>query len=67
MKWISRKIPSLGDTRIITKFALLPITAGGETRWLQSVRIEQTLEENGTYGVDTVWDNTRFIDDKKVL
>lgn len=33
----------LGQTRIIKKFALFPITIGNETRWLERVWIEQKI------------------------
>ena len=37
MRW---KEPNHGDIKIKKKFALFPITIGGETRWLEWVKIK---------------------------
>ncbi len=60
MKW---KAPKIGDTRILTTFALLPITcklrssAEYETRWLCFVKIRQHYG-NRTFGCE--WINDWF-------
>jgi len=36
MRW---PVPSYGDTKIVTKFMWLPISAGNETRWLETATI----------------------------
>lgn len=58
-----RKIVKDGDTRIVQKFALFPITIGLETRWLERVDIEQECDW-GTQDdfVINPWYNKRFVD-----
>ena len=34
----------VGKSRIITKFALLPVTIREETRWLEKVKYEEIVE-----------------------
>ena len=55
MRWHK---PYYGDKKIITKFALFPITICRETRWLEKVTIEME------YGI-TMWHYMRFIDEVK--
>ena len=50
MRWNAAQI---GDTREMETFAILPIKAGYEWRWLEWVVIEQKF--NGTF-----WENFRF-------
>lgn len=52
MRW---KQPQWGDTRIIKRFALFPITVGSETRWLEWCYIKQH------YGI-TMWLEDGFVD-----
>jgi hypothetical protein len=40
MKWKFKRI-YLGDTRIIKKFLILPVTMEYEVRWLETVYIEE--------------------------
>ena len=62
MKWI-KALPSEGDTRIKTVFALWPITlytyGKRETRWLCWTKIQQIY--CGGYA-DSGWDDLQFID-----
>ena len=64
MKW-KESIYHHGDKRIIKRFALFPISAGSdkssETRWLESVVIEQMFVDT-IY--ETYWWNLRFIDEE---
>lgn len=72
MRWIKQKEPSVGDIRVITKFALFPESCeldngDMERRWLEFVTIEQryTREVWGTWGERNVmyhWKNIRFVD-----
>lgn len=52
MRWYA---PNRGDFRVIKKFAILPITINGETRWLEWVRIRQEF-------VATIWIDDEFVD-----
>lgn len=45
MKWRPKVKPSVGDRRVVSRFALLPVTINGETRWLEWVDILQELQE----------------------
>lgn len=58
MRWRS---PEHGDSRQRTWFALFPVHANGEWRWLERVRCEQVYQV-GVFG-DSWWSNARFIDD----
>ena len=67
---------NLGDTRIIEKFAIFPITIYNETRWLERVKIEQKITPgyyarlpyppigliNEDYYHYLEWTNIRFVD-----
>lgn len=55
MRWNK---PHYGATRTITRFALFPIEAGNEVRWLENVTIRQ---ERGYFE----WFNVRFVDRKR--
>lgn len=58
MRWIQ---PCDEATKIIKKFAILPIMIDGEIRWLERVTIEYTY----TYGRDgggPRWFATKFVD-----
>lgn len=58
MRW--RKLRS-GDTRVIKRFAIFPISAGGEVRWLEWVTIRQYAYDVDYYFFP--WHNAEFIDD----
>jgi hypothetical protein len=61
------KHPNHHSTRIIEKFLWIPITIktwcqdSGETRWLESVKIEQKCYVNGSGIFGYQWKNERFI------
>ena len=66
MRSITPDPPCLGDTRIIGKFAFLPIAIGNENRWLEFCYIEQECEECYVYDwecdyIDRCWVNKRFV------
>ncbi|MDU4953778.1 hypothetical protein HF846_04140 [Clostridium cadaveris] len=50
------RVPRNGDSRVKTKFAILPITINGDMRWLEKVKIRQYYNEY--YGK---WKNDYFI------
>ena len=62
MKWNGVDRPLLGQTRTIVQFAWFPITILGETRWLQSVGINQILMMGVSACDESEWVNTNFID-----
>lgn len=41
MQWKKKRDNQLGDTRIVTKFLLIPRCIGGEWRWLQNASYNQ--------------------------
>lgn len=57
MRW-KVKTNKIGDKRIVKRFAIFPIEAGGSVRWLEFVMIEQILASDA---YDLVWKNNRFI------
>jgi hypothetical protein len=63
MRW---KLPKTGDIRIITKFALFPIQANGEKRWLETVHIKQRCWVGIVSGT-VYWDNVAFVDEPKEM
>ena len=62
MRWCKVEV---GCTRINCWFAILPVTIGHETRWLETIRVKQ--ERVWVYspaGVGTLqWTNRAFLDD----
>ena len=59
MRW---KNPKQGDRSTVTKFLLIPVTIGDETRWLEKATIERICKP--FYFEDTVfmdWVNLRFV------
>lgn len=60
MKWKS-KGAFIGDTRIVTKFLLLPKTIGCQTRWLERASWEQVwnCDVLGTYWKDSKWSDNK--------
>ncbi len=62
---VRRKKPKHMDTRIVRRFAILPISTPDEWRWLEWVTIKQ--EYNAIWDDCTngdVWCNAEFIDKK---
>jgi len=57
----------LGEERIITKFAIIPITLydGSETRWFEKIKVKQrwSWHNNLAAGGFYYWKNIEFIDD----
>lgn len=67
MRWITPEPPTEGDTRIVKRFAFLPITIGRENRWLEVCYIQQEFklryfewDWEGFY--DNTWVDERFVD-----
>ena len=59
--------PKLGDTRVVSKFAFLPVSCKGETRWFERVKIKQEYMEvtdftNHPVGAYWTWVNLEFVD-----
>lgn len=52
------------ETRIITKFAILPVTIRTETRWLERVTIKQRVGWN-MHSYVHEWMNEKFIDSEE--
>ena len=62
MKWIKKSNPKVGSKRTISKFAIIPITIGKETRWLENVSIAQEWCESGAADIIFIgWINMNFI------
>ena len=62
MRWKIQALRKSGDTRIITKFLLMPRTDGKEVRWLEYVTMEEKFHPGGYYE-NPYWECVRFIDD----
>lgn len=61
---------NVGDKRIISKFAWLPVTCGDTTKWLERVTyVQEVTEEIGyasmDYNMYKRWSNLFFIDLKR--
>lgn len=54
--------PLTGQTRIRSWFAILPVTAGNETRWLEKVTLEQSYNTQ-----QPGWCNDRFVNPRPIL
>jgi len=54
MRW---RDPNYGDSRVVKRFSIVPIKAGGECCWLEFVSIQQRWCER--------WENERFADKTK--
>lgn len=59
MRWHE---PELHETRTVKRFAIFPIKIDGETRWLETVFVEQVYYPDLTFDG---WYNYRFIDRKR--
>lgn len=55
MRW---SLPKNGDRRIVRRFPLLPLTIGGDVRWLESTRVDQVYE---VFANRRGWTNLRFL------
>jgi hypothetical protein len=70
MRWTSGPEPEVGIRRTKTWFALLPVSIGRghpmilETRWLETVRVEQVLRRGGLCN-DLRWESVRFVDEQE--
>lgn len=69
MRWkkIIKKFPKIGDTRVISYFALLLVEIDKEVRWLEKVTVKQIRAYKyygpcGQYGPH--WKNIKFIDEE---
>jgi|GEM_PF-3472170 len=60
MRWKKPNIPRDGDTRVVKRFALFPIEAAGEVRWLEFVTVQQSYYE----WLRRPWVNECFFDKK---
>ena len=58
MRW---KLPQDDETRIVERFAVLPIRIRGEARWMERVRILQEYIAPG-HSLFYGWRNIKFID-----
>ena len=58
MRW---KTPTKGSERVIKRFAILPIEAGKETRWLEVCYIKQSWYQPLYVNVDGFWKNIAFV------
>lgn len=58
------KDPDVGDIRVKKFFAFLPITIGTETRWLETVEVQQIrrIDDYAIFGSEYYWKNINFID-----
>lgn len=64
---IKHKIPpKSGETKVVTKFAFIPITIGYETRWLEKVTYKKKCRLVWCYDIGLhcsyEWENIEFID-----
>ena len=65
MRWTARKpvtITTSGTYRVRSWFALLPVTIGPETRWLERVAVEERQEFHVSDVCRVTWRQMRFVD-----
>jgi hypothetical protein len=67
MKFKIKKNTKVGETRVVSKFAFLPISCKGEMRWLEKVKVRQEYMEvvdftNCPVGSYSTWINLEFVD-----
>jgi hypothetical protein len=64
MRFKKEKSPKVGDKRITSYFAFLPITVDNEIRWLENVTIEEefTKDDELPHPMFHMWEKIRFID-----
>jgi len=55
MKWEAGIKTKAGTERTIKRFAIFPITIGNETRWLETVYVDQF------FNIWTGWTNEKFV------
>lgn len=62
-----KKKTAIGDTRVISRFLWLPLSLGGETRWLERAAIHQQYAEIlvGPWEMAECWTNKAWA--KEVL
>lgn len=72
MKWLKDKYKDrLGEERIIKKFLFFPLTVNNETRWLETVEIDQILicreefHHESCYAHNVYWWHNMFWADKR--
>lgn len=56
-----KKLQKDGDTRVVKRFALFPIIAGCEMRWLEWCKVKQKLNVYGDIDIPYVWKNIKFV------
>jgi len=63
MKYQLKARPKLGDTRIITKFLLLPMILNDEFRWLERATIKQRwgVWYPDEFGPEERWENVEWV------
>ena len=59
MRWT---VAEEGSTRVRSWFALLPVTIGPETRWLERVAVEERQEFHVSDVCRVTWRQMRFVD-----
>lgn len=57
-----KKVPSIGDERIITRFLFFPCRINGELRWFEKAKIRQEYDSMG-FPFHSNWWNLCFEDD----
>lgn len=68
MKWTytETREPQVGEFRIKTKFAWLPIHLKGEARWLEKVTIKQEYcKYMGATEYFKLWEDIEFMEERK--
>jgi hypothetical protein len=60
---MKKKLPKFGETRIVSRFLLFPLSLGRERRWLERVKIKQ-MYRNYRYNIwfTEGWEDYEFID-----
>lgn len=67
MRWTQTYPPSLGEGRVKSWFALLPVRIGYETRWLERVTVRQEYarfcygNKSGGHNYRNEWSNEEFL------
>ena len=64
-----KRLPQIGDTRIKSWYALIPVTINNERRWLEKVTVEQEYAHNIVRIYDLPyptkgWFNLRFVEEE---
>lgn len=66
MRFYKKPDPSVGDSRIITKFLLFPITIGLETRWLEKatyLEVSKRITQQDIFGCCIIdkWEKEKWL------